>query len=212
MAKQQNIKKSVPEIAFSRLEKSLCLGSCNAAKALSEMIGTDVRVSSNALKTTAIKDVPEILDICGKDTLFLPTKIVGSETGIVVLSASAANLIKLSGLLLHKEFSYFSTINSENSPSIRELSEILAGYFISELNGLLKSSYTSSSPPLLIDPYRAFEKDTYKTIETLGLSDNTGSIMLFETEYKIQKFEISLRNALLLKGDDLKKTLQRLNR
>ncbi len=195
-------------LALIMLEKALCAGSANAANALSEMVGTKAKYFPKQLQEIAIKDVPKFLDIDGANAIILPSKIVGTDSSTIVLSASLESILKLSGIFLHEEFSYFKSINSENASTIKEISDILAGYYISELNRLINSKYTVFTPPLQINPYKVIESDAYKIIEALDLIGDTGYAMVFETDYTIPKFGISLKDIILLRAKDSEKIIQ----
>lgn len=189
------------------LEKALKAGSDNAAKALSNMTGAKTEYSPKPLQIRAIKDVLDFLNIYDTNTIILPTKIVGTDKSTIVLSASLDSILKLSSIFLHKDFSYFKSINSENASTIKEISDILAGYYVSELNRLLNSNYTIFSPPLLVNPYRVIEIDAHKTIEALDLMNGADHAMVFRTDYKIPKFDILLKDILLLRNKDSEKII-----
>ena len=198
-------KMSLTDKELRVLESKLNVCSGNISNALFEMIRIKVDTSPSLIKVTPLKNVPGLMG-SDKNITVLYNGIIGTSNGSVMLSAPLNEIIKMSEIFLHKQHGYFKELNSENLSVIKELSTILAGYYITALNELTDGSYAILKPTLSVGSHGMADK----LIENLNMNPESSKIdvLIFEKDFFVESENITIRALLLLKKDDVLKMVK----
>lgn len=198
---------SISDSQLRIIGDALTVCSNNIAKALSDMIKTSVDAALPSAKVISVSDIPEMLGSRGSPAAVMSNRIIGTSHGVIIMSSSLRDILRIADIFLHKQRGYFTELNGENISVIREFSDIVAGYYITALNGLLDAGYKLSASSIMIDPYRVIEKDSYRIIRDLGLcadSVEESNALVFETDFCIPEYGINMRTILLFKKEDVR--------
>lgn len=201
-------KMSLTNKELRALESKLNVCSENISNALFEMIRIKVNTSPSLIKVAPLKTIPVFMGD-DKNITVLYNGIIGTSNGSIMLSAPLADIIKISEIFLHKQHGYFKELNTENLSVIKELSTILAGYYITALNELTDGSYAVLKPALSVGSHGL----TDKLIENIGMNPQSSEtdVLIFGKDFFIESEQITIRALLLLKKDDVLKMVKIIN-
>ncbi len=174
------------------------------ARALSEMMNKKVSAAADSPKVLLINDVPKLLNSEDPATTLLFTRMSGAVEGIIIVSSTADNILKTADIFLHKPLGYFKNLSDENVSVIKELANIMAGYYITALNHILHATCDSSMPELSINPRRAIENFGFGSVYTEEIL-----VLTLKAKFEIEG-GIKEDILLLFKKNDIKKILERL--
>lgn len=155
---------TIPKFETTILKNMWDSCSNKTTKALSEIINRRVDITSTSLKVLLINEVPELLDHKDITTTVIFVQLIGAIRGVIAVSSSLKNILKMADILLHKELGHFKDLSDENLPVIKELGNILTGYYITALNDLLGIKYELSDCFLSTNPHRAIEEFGFGSI------------------------------------------------
>jgi len=174
-----------------------------ATKALSEMLNKKVNTISNSPKILLINKVPKSLNPKDVSTTILYTQLIDTIKGIIVISSSLKNILKIADIFLRKEPGYFKDLSDENIPVIKELANILAGHYVTALNNLLGIKYELSEPVLSVNPYRAIEDFDFGPVYVEEIH-----VLMLKTSFNIVQERIKEDVVLLFKKEFIRELLE----
>lgn len=201
MPQTESIQKLEKEI----LNKMMADCSKKTSAALSKMINLKVNMTSTSLNILPINDVPKLLNPENASTILLYTKLSGVAYGTIILSASSENTLKMADIFLHKPSGYFKDLSDENVSVIKELANIISGYYITALNHLLRTTYSSSDIALSINPHRAIEEFGFGSVYTESIS-----VLMLKASFEIEG-GINENAVILFNKKDVSKIMGRLS-
>jgi len=175
------------------------------ANALSAMINKKVELSSASSKITLINDIPRLLNPEGSATTMIFTKLSGGIRCVVVLSSTLKNITKLANLLLHKPEGYFEKLGTENTSAIKELADILIGYYITGLNHALNAEYHSTMPIISLNPVRSIEEFGFGPIYTEQIH-----VLMLKASFSIPEENIKKEMTIIFKKESLERLFEKL--
>lgn len=193
---------SLPKIESKLLKKMWLSCSEVTAKALKEMINKEVKVSSSFLKVLLLNEVPKLLNPEKISTTIFFIKLKNAVNGVILLSSSLKDILRMADIFLKKEKGYFKDLSDENLPVLKELANILSGYFINILQKLFNTKYVLSEPFLSVNPFRAIEE-----FELGQVYKEEIYTLVFLSEFEIPEERIKQKIVLLFKSDDIRKIL-----
>lgn len=193
----------VPKFEADILKKMWISSSDKTTKALSEMINRKVDVTSTSLKILLINEVPKLLNPSNITTTLVYIQLIGAIKGVIIISSTLKNMLKMADILLHKELGYFKDLSDENIPVIKELGNILAGYYVTALNDLLGIKYEFSDPSLSINPYRMIEELGFGPVYKENIY-----VLMFKATLNIGQERIKKDIVLLFRRESLKELLE----
>ncbi len=176
------------------------------AKALSETISSKVKVKSASLDILLINSVPRLLSPDNTATIVLWTKTIGSASGVVILSSTLKDMLALADRLLKKERGYFKDLSKENTSVIKELADLIAGYFVTALNKMLNTTYGLSPPNLSVNPYRAIEEFGLGKVYTEEVR-----VLMLKAGFIIIEEGIKLDMIVLFRKENMEKIVELIN-
>ncbi len=196
---------SIPKLEKEILDKMMADCSKKASEALSEMINLKVNMTSTSLNILPINDVPKLLNPEDVSTVLLYTKLSGLAYGTIIISAPSENILRMADIFLHKPKGYFRDFSAENVSVIKELANIIAGYYITALNHLLRTTYASSDIALSINPRRAIEEFGFGSIYTEDIP-----VLMLKASLEIEG-GIKEDATILFKKKDISKIMERVS-
>ncbi len=201
----------IPKPKQDLLKNMLDNCSNDVATALSEMTNCKVDVSSTSLDILLLNDVPKLLNPNELTTTVLFMKLKGDINAVILLAAPLKNILKMADIFLHKEPGYFQDLSDENVSVVKEFAHILAGYYITALNSVLRENYELSVPLLSVNPHRAIEEFGFgfvytENIEILALK---ASLNVCPEETNCRE-KINEEIVILFKKNTIKKILRKL--
>jgi len=194
--------RKLPRLESKILKEMWLACSESAAKALKEMINKEVKVSSTSLKIMLLNEIPKILNPEEVSITIFLLHLKNSIQGVILLSSPLKDILKMADIFLKKEIGYFKGLSDENLPVLKELANILFGYFINTIQKLLNTTYNFSEPFLSVNPFRVIEDFGFGSIykeEIYGL--------VFSTTFEIPEEKIEQKIVLVFKSDDIDKIL-----
>lgn len=193
---------SLPKLESKLLKKMWSSCSELAAKALKEMINREVKVSSSVLKVLLLNEVPKLLNPEEISTTIFFIKLKDEINGVILLSSSLKDMLRMADIFLKKEKGYFKDLSDENLPILKELTNILSGYFINALQKLFEAKYILSEPFLSVNPFRAIEEFGFGQVYKEEIYT-----LVFSSEFEIPEEKIKQKIVLLFKSEDAEKIL-----
>jgi len=175
------------------------------ADALSAMIDKKVELASTSSKIILINDLPRFLNHENSTTTIIFTKLSGGIRCVVVLSASLKDITKLANLILHKPEGYFENLGKENTSAIKELADILIGYYITGLNHALGAEYHSTAPIISLNPVRSIEEFGFGPIYTEQIH-----VLMLTASLNIREGNIKKDITILFKKESLERLFEKL--
>jgi len=169
------------------------------------MINKKVELSSISSKIILINELPRLLNPENSTTTMIFTKLTGGIRCVVVLSASLKDITKLANILLHKPEGYFENIGKENTSAIKELADILIGYYITGLNKTLKAEYRSTTPIISLNPVRSIEEFGFGPIYTEKIN-----VLMLRSSFSIREDNIKKDIIILFKKESLEHLFEKL--
>ncbi|MEM5879072.1 MAG: hypothetical protein QXU74_01085 [Candidatus Aenigmatarchaeota archaeon] len=196
----------LPKLEEEILKKMWSSCSQLAANALKEMIRREVVVSPSSIKILRLNEIPRLLNPEEISTTVFFIKIKNNMNGVILLSSPLKHILKMADIFLKKEMGYFKDLSDENLPVLRELSNILCGYFIDAFQKLFNKKYTLSEPYLSVNPFRAIEDFEF---DHVYLEDIYA--LVFIAALKIPKEKIEQKIVLVIRSDYIKNLLDMLS-
>lgn len=193
----------IPEFEKAILTDMMADCSNKTAKALSEMIQQYVDVAGVSSGVLLINDVPKLMNPENIASLILFTKLRGKMNGAIMISATIKNMLKMADIFLHKPLGHFKDLSDENASVIKELGNILAGYYITALNRALQTNYASGTPILSINPHRAIEEIGLGPVYTKKIY-----VLVLEANLRVDKENINENITILFKKESTEKILE----
>ncbi len=170
--------------------------SYNTMLALSQTLGKNVSLSDSKALLDDMENVPHLLNPNNSSVAVVIVPIKGAK-GVIFFSSDQNSMLKLGDLLLHIPLGSSKGFNSNNMSSIKELGNILAGYYA---EGFLKlmdmASFKIEQPSLIVNEYRA--------IENSGLGNvykNKYKVLLFNLEFSVTEITVKARMLLVFRQD-----------
>jgi|GEM_PF-1554231 len=198
---------SLTKIEEDTLNSMMYEFSKETAEALSAMINKTVDISSTSSKILLINDLPQLIGSANSATSIIFTKLTGGIRCVVVLSSALKDMAKLASLLLHKPEGYFDKLGTENTSAIKELADILIGYYITGLNHALNAEYHSTTPIISLNPVRSIEEFGFGPIYTEKIH-----VLVLKTSFSIREENIKKEITLIFKKESLEKLFEKLIR
>ncbi|VVB60089.1 Uncharacterised protein [uncultured archaeon] len=180
--------------------------SSETAKALSETINSKVEVNSASPDILLINGVPKLLNPNNTATIVLWVKTLGNVSGVVVLSSTLKDMLALADRLLKKERGYFKDLSKENTSVIKELADLIAGYFVTALNKLLNTTYGLTPPKLSVNLYRAIEEFGLGKVYTEEVR-----VLMLKASFGIIEENIKLDMVVLFRKENVEKIVELIN-
>ncbi len=98
---------------------------------------------------------------------------------------------------------FFKNLSDENIPVIKELANILAGYYITTLDNLFGTKYSWSDPFISVNPYRAIEDFDLGQVYIEEVR-----VLVFKSSFHIPDESIKEDVFLIFKKDNIPKILE----
>ncbi|MEM5869911.1 MAG: hypothetical protein QXR09_01955 [Candidatus Aenigmatarchaeota archaeon] len=196
----------LPKLEEEILKKMWFSCSQLAANALSEMINRKVLVSLPLIKILRLNEVPRLLNPEEISITIFFIKIKNNMNGVILLSSPLKHILKMADIFLKKEMGYFKDLSDENLPVLKELSNILCGYFIDAFQKLFNKKYSLSEPYLSVNPFRVIEEFEF---DHVYIEDIYG--LVFATTIKIPEEKIEQKIVLVIRSDYVKNLLDMLS-
>lgn len=188
--------------------KDMWIGCSNkVATALSEMTNKKVEIIGSSMKIVNLNKIPIMFNPDDIKTTIIYIQMLGTIDGVIVISSSLDNILKMVDILLHKEMGYYKDLSDENVSAVKELGNILAGYYISDLNKLFNIEYKYESPELSVNPYRAIEDFNFGNIYKKEIY-----VLVFKANFRIAKERIKEDVFLLFKKENIGSILELLSK
>jgi chemotaxis protein CheC len=199
--------RKLPKFAVNILKSMWISCSNKVATALSEMINKEVKITSSSMKILLINEIPKLLNPEDITTTIVYTQLLGTIKGVIVISSPLENILKMADMLLHKKIGHYKDLSDENVPVIKELGNILAGYYISGLNKLFETKYEWTPPNLSVYPYRAIEDFSFGQVYKEEIY-----VLMFKAGFHIKEENIREDILLLFKRESIEKILELISR
>jgi len=173
-----------------------------AAKALSEMIQRDVKVVSTSFRITLLNNLPKLINSRRVTTTIVYNQIKDDIKGVMLLSSSLRGILKLVEILLHKKIGYYKVLSDENIPVIRELWNVVSGYYLSFLVKLFERGLSWERPTISTNPGRAIENFNFGPVYKKKIY-----VLTFSSVIAIPR-EVAVQIVLLFKKESMDKLLE----
>lgn len=195
---------------FSKLERTIFINLClndtkNLVDALSKMTKRDVKITSYSFRRIVANKIPKFLNPKEISFLLVYNKIFGGLKGVIAVGGSLIDFLKLVDILLHKKIGYYKALDDENLPVIKELVDILNGYYLSSISKIFEDEIKWEFPYISTNPYRAIEEFDFGPIYIEKIY-----IMMFKTNIEIEEDRIDFQTLLFFNEEDVRKILDRL--
>jgi chemotaxis protein CheC len=188
----------LPKFAENILRNMWTATSNKVVVALSQMINKEVKINSPSTKILLLNDVPKLMNPKEITTTLIYTKLEGEIKGVVVVSSTLRNILKIVDLFLHKEIGYYKDLSDENISVIKEFGNILAEYYVDGLNKLFETEYKFDPPVLSVNPYRAIEDFDFGNLYRKEIYS-----LIFQARFDIHEESILEDVFLLFKKEDI---------
>ena len=195
---------------FSPIEKRILINlwtndTKNMASALSEMIRKDVKIVSCSLRRIWVNMVPKFLNPQEVSFLMVYTKILRNLNGVIAFTSSLKNILKIIDILLHKKIGYYNALSQENLPVIKELGNVLNGYYLTSLSNIFGNEISWEYPRISTNAYRVIEDFEFNHIYIQKIY-----VLMFNGKLSIDYAKIRFQMLLLLKEESARKLLDKL--
>ena len=152
-----------------------------AITALSQTLSKKASISNVFVDILKLGEVPSILNPDNSYTGVVWGEISGVFNGVVVLSAEVKHILMLAEYLLHKPKGFFKDLSDENVSVIKEVTNIIAGYYIDSLNFFFDKGLVLGKVNLSVN--------SFKAVEFFGLGktyDESNEVFVLENKFKIE--------------------------
>lgn len=188
----------LPKFAENILRSMWTSTSNKVVVALSEMINKEVKINFPSAKILLLNDVPKLMNPKEITSTLIYTKLEGKIEGVVVVSSTLRNILKIVDLFLHKEIGYYKDLSEENISVIKEFGNILVEYYVDGLNKLFETEYKFNHPVLSVNPYRSIEDFGFGNVYRKEIY-----ALIFQARFDIHEESILEDVFLLFKKEDI---------
>ncbi len=154
------------------------VGAGNAATALSQLIGRQVRLAVPQVQAVAFPRVSAILGGPENEVAALYMKVYGDTRGNILVVFTPEDLSELVSLMLNKPLTSLHSPSALERSAILEMGNILAASYLSAISQLLQLSLIPSVPALAIDMVGAVLE-----APIIELSRVADSALVLQTEF-----------------------------
>ncbi len=195
---------------FSKLEKTIVTNLwVNDTKAvvdaLSKMTRKDIKIIKCSFKKVRANRVPIFLNPKELSFFLSYNKITGAINGVVAIACSLEDILKLADILIHKKIGYYTALSEENLPVIRELTNILQGYYLTSLLNIFGTEINWEGPFISTNAYRAVEDFDFGPIYIEKIY-----VFMFYAKLLFKDEKIKFQALLFFKDVDIRQLLDKI--
>ncbi|MCX8178730.1 MAG: hypothetical protein N3D75_02805 [Candidatus Aenigmarchaeota archaeon] len=193
-----------PDITSSEKElikKALAIASKNSFSALSQTLSKKIKTLKSEVDILSIKDLIQTFYPYTDKPIVTWVKVENRIQNTIFVLSRENDILRLADVALHKDYGFYKSLSDENVSVIKQICDLIIGYFIDAEIKLFADNFEQSRPELSVNPARAVEffgfKDVYSQkflVLTTGFSiDNSIECKIFLIFKANEKNEIIKR-------------------
>jgi len=164
-----------------------------AAQALSETINKKIELSEPRIKIISIKDLQKDFYPYEEHPIAVWMFLKNQTTNTILLMSKEENFLKIADILLHKEIGYYKGLSNENISVIKQICELIAGYFIDAEIKLFAENLEFKKTEVSVNPSKAVEYFGFKDVYSQ-------TFLVLETLIKIKEYDLEIKIFLIFKS------------
>jgi chemotaxis protein CheC len=163
--------------------------SYHSMQALSETLNKAVILKFSQTRVGSLKEIPHLLNPNKSAIAVITVKLKGNIRGVIFVFAEQKDMLAFADILLRKEIGTSKNLDETNISVIKELGNLLSGYYAEGFINLIEASVLIQRPDFGFNEYRVIEKTGFGNIYHQEIG-----VLMFESEFllKVEGFGVKV--------------------
>jgi chemotaxis protein CheC len=150
-------------------------------QALSKTLNKNVTLKSTQTRVGTLKEIPKLLNPDQLAIAVVTVRIKGIINGVIFVFAEQKDMIAFADILLRKKIGTSKNLDETNISVIKELGNLLSGYYAEDFIKLIEASISLQKPDFGFNEYRAIEKTGLGKVYAQEIN-----VLMFESEFTLE--------------------------
>lgn len=155
--------------------------SYRSIQALASTLGSAVILKSSETRMGILKEIPSLLNPAQSAVTVVTIKLKGTVSGVIFVFANQSDMLGFADMLLHKAVGTSKNLDDSNISVIKELGNILSGYYVEAFIKMIGSDVKMSIPEIGFNEFRVIEKTGFGNVYQDDIN-----VLMFESEFCIR--------------------------